>query len=310
MLRLIADRIIAGIATLFCVSVLVFALVHIVPGDPVQIMLGDRASPQAVQQMRHQLGLDQPLLVQYGRFLLRLLHGDLGTSIRTNQPVTSELMRRLPTTLGLGALALLIAVVLGIGAGVLTAVSRRRWLRSLVQFAILLGMATPSFWVGLILLLVFCSVLGWFPVIDDGSLRAAILPAIALALPSGTYLARLVRAGMLEVLGEDYVRTARAKGAGEPVVLVRHALRNALLPVVTVLGMQFGALLTGAAVVELIFSRPGVGRYAIIAINDRDFPQIQGTVLLVAAIFLLVNLLVDVCYGLIDPRVRTGADPK
>lgn len=307
MARFILNRLLLGVLTLLGVSVLVFGLVHIVPGDPVQIMLGDRASADQVEQMRGQLGLNDPLIEQYGRFVGDALSGDLGTSIRTGQPVLTELLQRAPSTLTLAAFALVIAIAFGVVAGIASAVARSPMVRVPVQAVILLGMATPSFWIGILLILFFSSTLGWFPVMDDGSLRATVLPAIALALPAGTYLARLIRTGMLEVLGEAYVRTARAKGASSRIVLFRHALRNALLPVVTVLGMQFGALLTGAAVIETVFSRPGIGRYAIQAINARDFPQIQGTVLFVAAIFLLVNLLVDISYGWIDPRVRGQA---
>lgn len=307
MARFILNRLLLGVLTLLGVSVLVFGLVHIVPGDPVQIMLGDRASADQVEQMREQLGLNDPLIEQYGRFVGDALSGDLGTSIRTGQPVLTELLQRAPSTLTLASFALAIAIAFGVVAGIASAVARSPLVRVPVQAVILLGMATPSFWIGILLILFFSSTLGWFPVMDDGSLRATVLPAIALALPAGTYLARLIRTGMLEVLGEAYVRTARAKGASGRIVLFRHALRNALLPVVTVLGMQFGALLTGAAVIETVFSRPGIGRYAIQAINARDFPQIQGTVLFVAAIFLLVNLLVDISYGWIDPRVRGQA---
>ncbi len=300
----ILNRVATTVLTLLGVSLMVFGLVHIVPGDPVQIMLGDRASPQMVETLRDQLGLNDPLAVQYLRFVGGLLQGDLGTSIQTGQPVTSELMQRLPKTLQLGGAALILATIFGVASGVALAVSRSRLTQWPVQAVVLLGFAMPSFWVGLMLILFFSSTLGWFPVIDNGSLRALVLPAIALALPSGTYLARLIRTGMLEVLGEDYVRTALAKGAGRRVVLFRHALRNALLPVVTVIGMQFGALLTGAAVIEVVFSRPGIGSYAILAIGSRDFPQIQGTVMLIATLFLAVNLLVDVSYGWIDPRMR------
>lgn len=307
MARFILNRLLLGVLTLLGVSVLVFSLVHIVPGDPVQIMLGDRASAGQVEQMREQLGLNDPLVEQYLRFVGDAVSGDLGTSIRTGQPVVTELLERAPSTLTLAALALVIAIAFGVLAGIAAAVARNPLVRAPVEAVILLGMATPSFWIGILLILVFSSTLHWFPVMDDGSLWATVLPAIALALPAGTYLARLIRTGMLEVLGEAYIRTARAKGASGRIVFFRHALRNALLPVVTVLGMQFGALLTGAAVIETVFSRPGIGRYAIQAINARDFPQIQGTVLFVAAIFLLVNLLVDISYGWIDPRVRGQA---
>jgi ABC-type dipeptide/oligopeptide/nickel transport systems, permease components len=304
MWTIILNRILLAVVTLFGVSGLVFGLVHIVPGDPVQIMLGSRASAEMVESIRSQLGLNDPLVQQYLRFAGGLLRGDLGTSIQTGQPVATELMERLPKTLLLGSFALLIAIAIGLLAGTVLAVARRPAVRASVQAGVLMGMAMPSFWVGLMLILIFSSMLGWFPVIDDGSLRALVLPAVALALASGAYLARLVRGGLLEVLGEDYIRTARAKGAPLRLVLFRHALRNALLPVVTVIGMQFGALLTGAAVIEVVFSRPGVGRYAIQAIEARDFPQIQGTVMLIAALFILVNLLVDVSYAWIDPRTR------
>ena len=304
MWTIILNRILLAVVTLFGVSGLVFGLVHIVPGDPVQIMLGSRASAEMVESIRSQLGLNDPLVQQYLRFAGGLLRGDLGTSIQTGQPVATELMERLPKTLLLGSFALLIAVAIGLLAGTVLAVARRPAVQASVQAGVLMGMAMPSFWVGLMLILIFSSALGWFPVIDDGSLRALVLPAVALALASGAYLARLVRGGLLEVLGEDYIRTARAKGAPLRLVLFRHALRNALLPVVTVIGMQFGALLTGAAVIEVVFSRPGVGRYAIQAIEARDFPQIQGTVMLIATLFILVNLLVDVSYAWIDPRTR------
>jgi peptide/nickel transport system permease protein len=290
MLRVLSERIGLGLITLLGVTVLVFGLVHVVPGDPIQIMLGDRASADAVDQLRDSYGLNDPLPEQYARYLSGIAQGDLGASIRTGRPVLAEIDERLPSTLQLASVALLVAIAFGVLAGVAAAVVRNRLVRGVVQTVILLGMATPSF---------------WFPVIDDGSLRALVLPAIALALPSGTYLARLVRTGMMEVLGEDYIRTARAKGVSERRVLFSHALRNGLLPVVTVIGMQFGALLTGAVVIEIVFSRPGIGRYAVQAILNRDFPQIQGIILVVAALFIVVNLLVDLSYGVIDPRLRT-----
>lgn len=304
MLRLIVIRLGLAVVTLLGVSVLVFGLLQLVPGDPVRIMLGSQASPEAIAQLRAEYGLDDSLLAQYGRFLGGLLHGDLGTSIRTGEPVATEIGQRLPSTLQLAAAALLLALVFGVAVGSLGALVRGRRFGGAVQAVLLVGLAAPTFCVGLLLLLVFGSALRWFPITDDGSAAAMVLPTVALALPTGTYLARLVRTGMLEVLGADYVRTARAKGAGELRVVAVHALRNALLPLVTVVGVQFGALLTGAAVVELLFSRPGLGRYAITAIQNRDFPQIQGTILTVAVLFILVNLLVDLSYEWLDPRVR------
>jgi ABC-type dipeptide/oligopeptide/nickel transport system permease component len=288
------------------VSVLSFLLVHLVPGDPVRIMLGDQATPQAVAQLRHGFGLDRPLLAQYLSYLDGLLHGNLGTSVRTGQPVRTEIGQRLPSTLLLGCTALGLAVIFGVVAGVFAATVRRRAAVVLVNGIILLGMAVPTFCVGVLLILLFGSTLHVFPVIDDGSARALVLPSVALALPAGTYLARLVKGGMLEVLGEDFIRTARAKGAPESRVLFRHALGNAILPVVTVIGLQFGALMTGAAVIEVVFSRPGLGSYAVTAIQNRDFPQIQGTIMVVATLFVVVNLCVDLLYLLVDPRTAGG----
>lgn len=305
-LALVARRVTAAVVTLLGVSLLSFLLVHLVPGDPVRIMLGDQATPQAVAHLRRSFGLDRPWPAQYLSYLGGLLHGNLGISVRTGQPVRTEIGQRLPSTLVLGCTALAFAVTFGVIAGVIAATVRRRVVATLVNGVILLGMAMPTFCVGVLLILLFGSTLHVFPVIDDGSLRALVLPSVALALPAGTYLARLVKGGMLEVLGEDFVRTARAKGASETRVLFNHALRNAILPVVTVLGLQFGALLTGAAVIEIVFSRPGLGSYAVTAIQNRDFPQIQGTVMVVAALFVAINLLVDLLYPLIDPRSAGG----
>jgi ABC-type dipeptide/oligopeptide/nickel transport system permease component len=303
----ITRRALSAALTLLGVSVVVFALVHLVPGDPVKIMLGDQATPEAVMRLRHQLGLDASLPTQYLTFLGNLLHGNLGTSVRTGQPVLGEIEQRLPSTLALTTSALAAAIVLGIVAGVGSAVIRQRPVRAGLGLVVSLGMATPTFCVGILLLLLFGVTLGWFPIIDDGSPAALVLPAVTLALPAAAYLARLVRSGTLEVLGEDYIRTARAKGAPERRVLFFHALRNALLPVVTVIGLQFGALITGATVVEIVFSRPGLGAYAVTAIKNRDFPQIQGTIMTVAAVFIVVNLAVDLLYPMIDARARTRA---
>jgi peptide/nickel transport system permease protein len=305
-LALIGRRVIAAAVTLLGVSVLSFLLVHLVPGDPVRIMLGNQATPEAVAQLRHSFGLDRPLPAQYLSYLDGLLHGNLGTSVRTGQPVLTEIGQRLPSTLLLGGAAMALAVAFGVAAGVAAATVRRRSAAAAVNGIILLGMAVPTFCVGVLLILAFGIWLPVFPVIDDGSARALVLPSVALALPAATYLARLVKGGMLEVLGEDYIRTARAKGAPERRVLFRHALGNALLPVVTVIGLQFGALMTGAAVIEVVFSRPGLGSYAVTAIQDRDFPQIQGTIMVVAALFVAVNLCVDLLYLIIDPRGAGG----
>lgn len=304
MLARMTGQIGATLGLLVGVSVLVFALVRVVPGDPVQIMLGNRASAASMAQLRRELGFDDPLVVQYWRFARGLLHGDLGTSIWTGRPVAAEIAERLPDTLQLTVAALTLATVLGIGCGIVAALSRNTLVIAAIQVIILAGMAMPAFWTGLLLMLTFALGLGWFPVIDDGSLRALILPTIALALPSAAYLARLVRGGMVEVIRQDYMRTGRAKGLRPTLLIVRHALPNVLLPIVTVLGLQFGALLTGAVVIEIVFARPGLGRFAMRAIEARDYPQIQGIVLVIALLFVIVNLLVDLTYGWIDPRTR------
>lgn len=303
-----AKQLLAFTATLVGVSALSFLLVHLVPGDPIRIMLGDRATPEAVERLRHNFGLDRPLLQQYLSYVADLLHGDLGTSVRTGQPVLREVGERLPSTLVLGTTALSLAVVLGITGGVEAATTRSGVAGAVINGLILIGMAVPTFSAGMVLILVFGTWIRIFPVLDDGTARSLVLPAVALALPSATYLARLVKTGMREVLAEDFIRTARAKGVPEPRVRYRHALPNAIVPVITVIGLQVGALMTGATVVEVIFSRPGLGAYAVTAIQNRDFPQIQGVIMVVAVLFVLVNFAADLLGRLVDPRIAGGSD--
>ncbi len=304
MLRFLTQRMLIAIPTLLLVTLLVFMIVHLIPGDPAQILAGDMATPQAVAELRAQWGLDRPLPVQYVTYLKNLLAGDLGRSVATRNPVTREIGDRYPTTLGLAASGILVAALLGLGAGVLAA-SRpfTRWDYGSMILA-LTGVSTPVFWSGLILILVFSVWLGWLPSGGAGSLRHMILPAFSLGLFDAGVIARQSRAGLLEVLEQDYIRTARAKGLAERLVVGRHAFKNAVIPVVTVIGMQFGRMLGGAVLVESVFSLPGIGRLLIVAISQRDYPVIQGICLLLAASFVIINLAVDIAYGYLDPRIR------
>jgi ABC-type dipeptide/oligopeptide/nickel transport system permease component len=279
-------------------------VVRLIPGDPAQILAGDMATPQAVADLRVQWGLDRPLPVQYFTYLKNLLAGDLGRSVATRNPVTREIGDRYPTTLGLAATGILVAAILGLGAGVLAASKPfSGWDYGSMVLA-LTGVSTPVFWSGLILILVFSVWLGWLPSGGTGSLRHMVLPAFSLGLFDAGVIARQSRAGLLEVLEQDYIRTARAKGLAEHLVVVRHAFKNAVIPVVTVIGMQFGRMLGGAVLVESVFSLPGIGRLLVTAISQRDYPVIQGICLLLAASFVIINLAVDIAYGYLDPRIR------
>jgi peptide/nickel transport system permease protein/oligopeptide transport system permease protein len=257
-----------------------------------------------LDRIRTQLGLDQPLLVQYGQFFVKLIQGDLGRSIRSQQPVVNEILQRLPYSVLLATLSTAAAVVLGLLGGVLAATRRGRWLDTLTTAVSVLGVSVPSFWLGLMLIFLFAVRLGWLPASGSGTPQHLVLPVLSLALLSSAIIARLTRSGMLDVLNMEYVTTARAKGLAERAVLYRHALKNALIPVITIVGLQFGTLLGGAFVVETVFAWPGVGRLAVQALSNRDYPIIQGVVLFVSLIVVLVNLATDVLYVVIDPRVR------
>jgi len=296
-------RLVLLVPVLFGVSLITFLMSHLVPGDPVAVMLGTSATAQDEARLRKQLGLDDPLYVQYARFVDHALHGDLGTSIRSGQPVLTEIGQQFPSTLQLTLAAIVLAVVVGLGLGVAAAATGRRVTDAGIMTFALLGISMPTFWSGILLILLFGLKLRWLPIAGSGP-RALILPAVTLAAPAAAVLARLTRSTMLEVLNQDFVRTARAKGLGERLVIGRHVLKNALIPVVTIIGLQFGGLLTGAVIVESVFSRPGLGRYAVTAIESRDFPQIQGIVLLAAVVYVFVNLAVDLLYAALDPRIR------
>jgi ABC-type dipeptide/oligopeptide/nickel transport system permease component len=280
-------------------------MMHLVPGDPAKMMLGELAvNKEAVDNLRHQLGLDDPIPVQYWRFLTGVLHGDLGRSILENQPVARMIWQALPSTIELTLAGLGIAVLLGVILGITAAVRQNTWVDNASMVLALWGVSMPTFWMGLLLIFLFSLKLGWLPATGQGGVARLVMPAFTLGYVAAAVIARLVRSSMLEVLRQDYVRTARAKGLADRLVVYRHALKNALIPVVTVLGLQFGALLGGTVIIETVFSRPGVGRLAVTSILSKDFQVTQGTVLMSAVFYTLVNMLVDVSYAVLDPRIR------
>ena len=311
MRQFILRRLLVTVPVLLGVSVLAFAIMHVVPGDPVRLIAGPDAPEDVVQRLRTELGLERPLHVQYWSFLTRAVQGDLGRSLRSRAPVVDEIMNRFPATLELTTVSMLIAVVVGVPLGLVSAVRRASWVDYTATGVSLSTLSMPVFWFAIVAIWIFSLNLGWFPVSGRGGpvwewdgLRHVVLPAITLATTSVAIISRLTRSGMLEVLGRDYITTARAKGIAEPLVVGKHALKNALIPVVTVVGLQYGFLLGGAVVTETIFAWPGVGRLAITSILQRDYPVVQGCVLLVAVLFVLINLVVDLLYGWLDPRIR------
>ncbi|HEU5194736.1 MAG TPA: nickel ABC transporter permease [Methylomirabilota bacterium] len=307
MLTWIARRMLAVVPVLFGVTLAVFSMLFLVPGDPVKMMLAEFVTtPDQIAQMRAQLHLDEPILKQYGRFVANAVRGDLGTSIRSRRPVTTEIGENVWNTVQLAVAAMLVAVAIGVPLGLLAALSRHSWLDVASMATALLGVSMPSFWLGLLLIFVFSLHLGWFPATGGGSPLHLVLPSVTLGTIAAAIIARLTRSSMLEVLGQDYVRTARAKGLGGFSVVVRHALKNALIPIITIFGLQFGNLLAGAVIVETVFSRPGLGRLIVGGILAKDFPLVQGTVLFVATVYVMINVLVDVAYGYADPRIRFG----
>jgi peptide/nickel transport system permease protein len=325
--RYIAQRLLHTLVVLFGVSLLTFALIHVTPGDPVLVMLGTDATPSELERLRHLLGLDQPLYVQYVQYIGRLLTGQMGDSIFQHQPVTKLIGDRFPATVELTLAAMSIAVVVGMLTGVISAVVPYSLFDVTAMLVALAGVAMPVFWLGMLVILLFSLQLGWLPSFGRGepiveavqywirtgdlsdvldALRHLVLPALTLGAFSTALISRLVRSALLEVLGQDYVRTARAKGLAQSPVIARHALPNALIPVVTVVGLQVGTLLGGAVLAETIFAWPGIGRLLIQAISQRDYPLVQGIVMLTAMAVSLINLIVDLLYGVINPRVRYG----
>ncbi|MEE9158387.1 MAG: nickel ABC transporter permease [Gammaproteobacteria bacterium] len=304
MLRFLITRLVSATVVVFGVITIVFLLIHLVPGDPVEVMLGEAAQPADRDALRQALGLDQPLWVQWGRYVQGLAHLDLGMSLHSKRPIVDILGERVPATLLLAAAGLLVAVVIALPLGILAAVRKGTgWDQGSMAFA-MLGVSIPNFWMGPLLILVFSFWLGWFPVSGMEGIRSLVLPAFTLGTALAAILSRMVRAALLEVLSEDYIRAARAKGLNNRTVVLHHGLRNAALPVITVLGLQLGALLGGAVITETIFAWPGIGQLTIEAIQRRDYPVVQACVMLISLAYVLVNTLTDVAYAALDPRVR------
>jgi peptide/nickel transport system permease protein len=308
----ILNRIVSMVPVLLLVSIVIFSLIHLTPGDPVLAMLGEEATPEARDRLRTQLGLDRPLPVQYGVWLMRVLSGDLGRSIRTNQPVAEAILERLPVTIELAVLALAIALVIALPAGIIAATRRGTFADIGSTVMCLLGVSMPNFLLAVFLVYVFSLTLRWLPPIGYtspaidlfGNLKGMIMPAVTLGAFAAAATARLTRSTLLEVLNQDYIRTGWAKGLNEATIIQRHAMKNAMIPVVTVVGLQLGNLLGSAIVTETIFALPGVGRLVVDSIYQRDFPLVQGVTLYLAVIFLVVNLIVDMIYAYLDPRIR------
>ena len=303
MSRFILRRLLLAIPTLFGVLVVAFLLLYVAPGDPVESMVGERADTATIARLRAQLHLDDPLPKRFGFYMGHVVTGDLGRSYITNRPITQDIRERFPKTLQLAGAAMLMATLVGMTLGVLSARKPGGFADRIALGIAYLGISFPVYWVGLLLILLFAITLRWLPPSGFGGLRFLILPALTLGMRSIAFLARMTRSAMLEALNADFVRTARAKGLNELAVTLKHALRNALIPVITVLGLDFGAYLTGSILTETIFSWPGIGRYVVNAISRRDLPAIQGAVLFLSTVFVLVNLLTDLAYAKADPRV-------
>ena len=302
--RYLLRRLLLTIPVLLGVATLVFSLIHFIPGDPAQAMLGEGAAPEDVAQLRARLGLDRPLLVQYGAFLHGLMRGDLGVSLRNDQPVLQQILERMPATAELALASMAVAMLIALPLGIIAAV----WRGTVVDYSAmtlsLVGISVPNFWLGPLLAMVFAVELGWLPVGGRGTLAHLVLPAVTLGAALAAMLARMTRASLLEELREPYVLAARAKGVSRSRAILHHAFRNSLIPIVTILGLQFGVVLTGAIITETIFAWPGIGRLLIQSISFRDYPTIQGCVLLIAVTYVGVNLITDLTYGFLDPRIR------
>ncbi|MCK5523736.1 MAG: ABC transporter permease [Thiomargarita sp.] len=300
----IISRILSTLTVVFGVVTLIFLLIHLVPGDPVQAMLGETATPTDLEALRKALGLDQPLLTQWWNYMTNLLQGDLGTSLYSKEPIIDILIERFPATLELAAAGLLVAILIALPLGSIAALRKDSIYDNSAMMFSLLGVSIPNFWLGPLLILLFSLTLGWFPVSGRENLLSLVLPAITLGTALSAILARMIRSTLLEVLNEDYIRTARAKGLRESAVVIHHALRNASLPIITILGLQLGTLLGGAVITEIIFAWPGIGQMTIESIQRRDYPVVQACILLISLSYVLVNTFTDILYGWLDPRVR------
>lgn len=304
MLNYLIKRLLSTIPVLIGISLLLFFMLRMLPGDPAQVLAGQMATPEEIENIRHQLGLDRPIHEQYAVYMSRLVRFDLGRSARTQNPVTVEIWARLPNTLLLAVVAITLACLFGIPAGIISAVRPYSWTDYLVTMSALFGMSMPVFWLGLMLVVVFAVILKWLPAGGTGSWQHVILPSITLAAFVVAFIARMTRSTMLETLSQDFTTTARSKGLKEQVVIVKHALKNALIPIITVVGLQFGSLLAGAVLTETVFAWPGLGRLLYDSISARDYPMIQGVILIFGLLYIFVNLVVDLIYAFVDPRIR------
>lgn len=305
MSKYLAGRLLQTIPTVFLVTVAVFLMLHLTPGDPAEVFLGDkRSSPELLEKVREDMGLNRPLHIQYLSYMSAALRGDLGRSLQTNVPVMEQILNRLPWTIELAAAALLIAACVGAAVGIIAALNHNTIIDTLAMALALVGISMPVYWSSLLLILLFAVQLRVLPAIGQGGLERLILPATALALVSAGSLARMVRSSMLEVLNQDFVLTARSKGIAERLVVIRHVLRNALIPVVTILGLMLGNMLSGAVITETIFARLGIGQKYVEAVLQKDFTMVQGTTLFIAMMYVIVNIVVDMIYALVDPRIR------
>jgi len=305
-LEYLLRRFALAIPTVLIVSILVFGLMHMLPGEPVEIMLSEfGGNAEDIERLREQLGLNDPLHVQLGRFLWDALHGDLGRSLFNRRPVIDQILVQVPSTLQLTIGSILISLIIGVPLGIIAAIKHRSWIDALCMLFALVTVSAPTFWLALVMILVFSVGLGWFPATGSQGLRSLILPTISLGVASAGLIARLVRSSMLEVLSQNYIVTARSKGLRERIIILRHGFRNALIPTVTIIGLQIGNLLGGAVVVETVFARQGLGRMVIQAIMKKDYPLVQGTLLFIAVAYVLINLIIDWLYSFLDPRIST-----
>lgn len=310
MAKMIIQRLISIIPMLLGISLIVFMMVQLVPGDPVRTLVGDDSTytPEQLDELRASMGLDRPLVVQYLDSLWKMLHGDFGESLREQKPAFGQIVMRIPSTLQLTCYGMLFAVIGGLLIGIVSALYHNTIIDNILSFFTAVGVGIPNFWMGLMFMIIFCIKLKWLPVLSTPKtgFKGLILPAITIGFHSQVTIARFVRSGMIEVMHNDYIRTARAKGASESRVIFRHGLRNALIPVITIIGIQFGSLMAGAAVTETVFNRDGIGRILVISITAKDYPMVQAALMIVCFSYIIINLIVDILYTYLDPRVRVS----
>lgn len=305
MLKFIAKRLLALIPVLIGVTLIVFLILSLAPGDPAGVILGEQATPEQLAELREKMGLNDPVLVQYGRYMVNLFQGDMGTSYKTKNQVSTEIFSRLPNTAKLAGAATLVSILFALPLGVIAAVKQNTWIDGVSMFIALLGVSMPVFWLALLMILLFSLKLGWFPTSGSDRWNSIVLPAVALGFLHMASIARTTRSSMLETIRQDYIRTVRAKGVPENKVITRHALKNALIPTITVIGLQIGAMMGGSVLTETVFAWPGIGRLMIQSIQGRDIPMVLGCVIMFSMMFAVVNLIVDLLYGFVDPRIKS-----